>query len=387
MTQVFLTLNAGSSNLKYAVYDAGVHSQLTAGKLEFNRFKGLNCADEALALAVDRVVALVENTFGGDSIAAVGHRVVHGGDAYSEPVLVDAEVLTHLKTLIPLAPLHLPAEISALEIINQHYPSMAQVVCFDTAFHRTQMPLAQWFALTRELNQQGVKRYGFHGLSYQFISSKLEQVAQPEHREKVIVAHLGNGASMCAMAAGKSVTTTMGFTALDGLIMGTRCGELDAGVVLHLCQQQGMSLEQVQTLLYKQSGLLGVSGISSDMRELERSNAPEALEARQLFCFRAAQKLAGLIPALNGLDGIVFCGGIGEHSAATRAMICDHLSWLGLTLDVHANSAASDTAGGITRLHCADSKVGVYVIATNEELMIARQTANIIYPRRNMGNQ
>ena len=378
MASVYLTLNAGSSNLKYSVYDAQVQNQLTAGKLEFNTLPGLGPQDDALALAVDRVIALVENTFGGHSIVAVGHRVVHGGDFYSEPVVVNDQVLTQLNTLIPLAPLHLPAEISAIDIIRQHYPEMKQVVCFDTAFHRTQMPLAQWFALTRELNDQGVKRYGFHGLSYEFISSQLARVLQPEHRQKVVVAHLGNGASMCAMRDGQSVTTTMGFTALDGLMMGTRCGELDAGVVLHLCQERGMSLDQVQKLLYKQSGLLGVSGISSDMRELERSNAEQALEARQLFCFRAAQKLASLIPALNGLDGIVFCGGIGEHSSTTRAMICEHLAWLGLKLDVHANTAASDTSSSINRLHTQGSDVGVYVIPTNEELMIARQTAKLI---------
>ncbi|BFM09335.1 acetate/propionate family kinase [Halioxenophilus aromaticivorans] len=380
MEQVYLTLNAGSSNLKYSVYDAQVRHKLTAGKLEFKVSPSDSPDENALSLAVDRVVALVENTFGGDCIAAVGHRVVHGGDFYSQPILVDEEVLVRLKTLIPLAPLHLPAEINAVEIIRQHYPDMAQVVCFDTAFHATQMPLAQWFALPRALNEQGVKRYGFHGLSYQYISTQLACVLQPEHRAKVIVAHLGNGASLCAMQDGKSVTTTMGFTALDGLVMGTRCGELDAGVVLHLCQQQGMSLNEVQQLLYKQSGLLGVSGVSSDMRELERSCKPEALQARQLFCLRAAQKLAGLIPALNGLDAIVFCGGIGEHSAATRTMICDYLAWLGVKLDVHANSVAGAGTQSINRIHAEGSALGVYVIATNEELMIAQQSAALVSP-------
>jgi len=367
MTSVYVTLNAGSSNLKYSVYGAAEREALDKGKIEFK-----TGTPEPLATAVDRVVALVENKFGEQAIVAVGHRVVHGGDHFSAPTRVTADVVAQLKQLIPLAPLHLPAELDAIEIITAHYPQLPQVICFDTAYHRSQMPLATWFALTRPLMAEGIKRYGFHGLSYHYISTVLERFVQPEHRQKIVVAHLGNGASMCAMAGGKSVTTTMGFTALDGLMMGTRCGELDAGVVLHLCQQKGMSIKEVEKLLYKQSGLLGVSGISSDMRDLEQSTAPEAMEARQLFCFRAAQKLAALIPAMNGIDAIIFTGGIGEHSAATRAMICGHLAWLGVELALSANAHNAVT------LHAPGSQIGVYTIPTNEEQMIATQTASLV---------
>ncbi len=372
MTDVIVTLNAGSSNLKYSVYRVADMALADKDKIEFDHCAAKAAQHSPLANAVDRVIALVENRFGQQSIVAVGHRVVHGGDQFVEPTRVSAQVVADLKKLIPLAPLHLPAELDAIDIITEHYPQLPQVICFDTAFHQTQMPLSEWFALTRELKEQGVKRYGFHGLSYQYIAQVLADNLQPEHRQRVIVAHLGNGASMCAMANGQSVTTTMGFTALDGLMMGTRCGELDAGVVLHLCQEQGWSLEQVQTLLYKQSGLLGVSGISSDMRALENSPAPEALEARQLFAFRAAQKLASLIPALQGLDAIVFTGGIGEHSAATRQMIIEHLGWLGAELNVAANSDHN------RMVHLAGSAVGIYIIPTNEELMIARDTAQLL---------
>lgn len=368
MTAVYLTLNAGSSSLKYSVYDAAGSQVLTKGNME------ISTADSELSLelGVDRVISLVENNYGSHCITAVGHRVVHGGDQFSDPVVVNDQVVAALKTLIPLAPLHLPAELDAIEIITDHFPELPQVICFDTAFHSTQLPIARWFALNRELFAKGVKRYGFHGLSYHYISTVLDRLVQPEHRGKIVVAHLGNGASMCAMAEGKSITTTMGFTAVDGLMMGTRCGELDAGVVLHLCQQLGMSLTEVEQLLYKQSGLLGVSGISSDMRTLEQSDAPEALEARQLFALRAAQKLAGLIPTLNGLDAIIFTGGIGEHSSATRAMIIEHLTWLGVRLDHQAN------ADHKTAIHAHGSELGVYVIPTNEELMIATQTARLV---------
>ena len=368
MTSVYLTLNAGSSNLKYSVYDAHKQTLLTQGKLEYHA----SDAQQSLALSIDRTVAQVENQFGSDSIAAVGHRVVHGGDEFYESTLVRPEVVAALRQLIPLAPLHLPAELDAIDIMAAHFPALPQVICFDTAFHRTQMPLARWFALTRDLHNQGIKRYGFHGLSYHYISTQLDRLLQPAHREKVIVAHLGNGASMCAMAQGCSVTTTMGFTALDGLMMGTRCGELDVGVVLHLCQQRGMSLAEVEKLLYKQSGLLGVSGISGDVRKLEASTAPEAREACELFALRAAQKLASLIPPLQGVDAVVFTGGIGEHSAIIRARIVDHLHWLGARLDHHANAEDS------VRLHAADSALGLYVIPTNEELMIATQTAALV---------
>ncbi|WP_317932389.1 acetate/propionate family kinase [Halioxenophilus sp. WMMB6] len=368
MTKVILTLNAGSSNLKYSVYDARELTQIDAGKIEFNKGEA-----HPAQYALDRVMALVENRHGSAAVAAVGHRVVHGGDRFSLPTPVSDEVMAELHKLVPLAPLHLPAELDAIEVISRYYAKLPQVVCFDTAFHATQLPLARWFGLTRELMAAGVKRYGFHGLSYHYISTVLPVHLAPRQQARVVVAHLGNGASMCALRDCLSVTTTMGFTALDGLMMGTRCGELDPGVVLHLCQELGMSLAQVQNLLYKQSGLLGVSGISSDMRDLEQSSAAEAREARELFALRAAQKLASLLPALGGLDAIVFTGGIGEHSSATRAMICERLGWLGVQLDELANQRHA------TRIDAgANSAVGVYVIPTNEELMIAQQTADAL---------
>ncbi|GAB2188478.1 acetate/propionate family kinase [Sessilibacter sp. MAH2] len=367
MSNVLLTLNAGSSNLKFSVYELPDLIPAEHGKIEFDREH-----HNPLEKSLEDLITHIEENHGHRTIKMIGHRLVHGGEEFVQPIRLDEAITDKLHELIPLAPLHLPAELSAVEFIAGHYSDIPQVACFDTAFHATQSPLYKLFALPRSLAREGVLRYGFHGLSYHYISTVIEQHVLAEHREKLVVAHLGNGASMCAMKGGKSVTTTMGFTALDGLMMGTRCGELDAGVVLYLAQAKQLDISQIETLLYKQSGLLGVSEISSDVRELEASNDERAKEALDLFCFRAAQKLAGLIPALNGIDGIIFTGGIGENSALVRAKIIESLQWLGATIDTDKNQLNQ------TQIHAASSQLGIYVIPTNEEWMLAKQTLTTI---------
>jgi acetate kinase len=293
---------------------------------------------------------------------------VHGGTRFAAPVRIDAEILAALDALCPLAPLHQPHNIAAIRAMGAIQPDVPQVACFDTGFHQAMPPLATRFGLPRALHDEGVRRYGFHGLSYDFISRRLRVIDPELAAGRVIVAHLGNGASMCAIENGRSIDTTMGFTALDGLMMGTRSGNLDPGVVLYLIQQKGMSAQAVEALLYKQSGLLGVSGISSDMQALEESNAPEAEEAKALFAYRAGREAAALVSSLGGLDGFVFTAGIGEHDAAMRARICTRLGWLGVVLDAAANAAH---AGVIS---AAGSTVPVRVIPTDEERMIALHT-------------
>ncbi len=363
MSDVLLTLNAGSSNLKYSLWHLPDLISIEQGKIEFKPDKDLNL-DTALVQLMDHIY---EN-YGNRSVRIIGHRLVHGGTQFYEPTLLNECIEEQIKQLIPLAPLHLPSELAAIEFIARRYPEIKQVACFDTAFHRTQNLLYQQFALPNEYAKNGILRYGFHGLSYEYIASVAHKFIEVRHCSRLIVAHLGNGASMCAMSDLKSVTTTMGFTALDGLMMGTRCGELDAGVVLYLMQHLGLNDQQIESILYKQSGLLGVSGISSDVRELESSNDKNAIIALELFAFRAAQKLAGLIPALGGLDGIVFTGGIGENSVFIREKILSHLAWLGIQLDVNANQNHSST------IHAANSLVGIYRIPTNEEKMLATHT-------------
>ncbi|GAA6166974.1 acetate/propionate family kinase [Sessilibacter corallicola] len=363
MSDVLLTLNAGSSNLKYSLWHLPDLISIEQGKIEFKPDKDLNL-DAALVQLMDHIY----ESHGNKSVRIIGHRLVHGGTQFYEPTLLNESIEEQIKQLIPLAPLHLPSELAAIGFIARRYPEIKQVACFDTAFHKTQNSLYQQFALPKEYAKNGILRYGFHGLSYEYIASVAHECIDVQHRSRLIVAHLGNGASMCAMSDLKSVTTTMGFTALDGLMMGTRCGELDAGVVLYLMQYLGLNDQQIESILYKQSGLLGVSGISSDVRELEASNDKNASIALELFAFRAAQKLAGLIPALGGLDGIVFTGGIGENSAFIREKILFHLAWLGIQLDVNANQNHSSA------IHAANSLVGIYRIPTNEEKMLATHT-------------
>lgn len=305
-------------------------------------------------------------------LAGVGHRVVHGGVRYSGPVRVDTQVLADLDTLVPLAPLHQPHNLAPIRAILATHPDLPQVACFDTAFHRHSPALAQAFALPPAITRRGVHRYGFHGLSYEYIASVLPQVDARAGAGRAIVLHLGNGASMCAMHAGKSIASTMGFTALDGLPMGTRCGNLDPGVVLYLMQSLGMDAEAIEALLYRESGLLGVSGVSSDMRTLLQSDAPSARFAVDLFTYRAGREIGSLAAALGGLDAIVFTAGIGEHADPVRAAICRHAAWLGVELDDTANRAHAQ------RISTAQSRCAAYVIPTDEELMIARQTRALL---------
>ncbi len=305
-------------------------------------------------------------------MAAAGHRVVHGGERFAAPVLVNQEVLQALQALVPLAPLHQPHNLDAIRALAHVKPGIPQVACFDTAFHRTQPAVAQAFALPQELTEAGIARYGFHGLSYEYIARVLPGIAGETGRGRVVVAHLGNGASMCALQGGRSIATTMSFTALDGLPMGTRSGSLDPGVILYLLSERGMDVAALTDLLYHRSGLLGMSGLSSDMRALLASNASSARAAIDVFVYRIRRELGSLVAALGGLDALVFTAGIGEHAAPIRARVCEQTAWLGIRLDPEAN------ARGGPRISGPDSSVSVWMIPTNEELMIAEHTVALL---------
>lgn len=389
-----VVINAGSSSIKFTLFSGPALEPTLKGKVE-NLYRGLTrfsaqdfqgsvvgertWAGESLdhQAAMAFLIDFAGGHLQGLRVRAVGHRIVHGGVRYSGPQWLDAEALAYLETLTPLAPLHLPHNLAPVRAVAALTPSMPQVGCFDTAFHSGQPALAQAFALPESITSQGVRRYGFHGLSYEYIASCLPQAAPELASARVVAAHLGNGASMCAMAGGQSVASSMGFTAIDGLPMGTRCGALDPGVVLYLVEQLGMDVAAVQKLLYQDSGLLGVSGISSDMRTLEANADPRAKLAIDLFTYRAGRELGSLAAALGGLDALVFSGGIGENSSAVRAAICRDAAWLGVELDVGANAASagtSKTAGGAFRISTPTSRVAVWVVPANEELMIARHT-------------
>jgi len=373
-----LTLNAGSSSLKFALFDQGEAAALR-GEIEgigsHPRLSATGAGGQPLdapALpgsthedVLGILLGWVDAHLGDDTIAAVGHRIVHGGDRFSGPVRLDGDIMAALDALVPLAPLHQPHNLAAIRAVAQARPGLLQVGCFDTAFHCTMPPIATRLALPRAL---GLRRYGFHGLSYEFIAGRLRALAPGLAAGRVVVAHLGNGASLCAMRDGRSIETTMGFTALDGLVMGTRPGSLDPGVILYLLQSRGMDAAAVEDLLYLRSGLLGVSGISSDMRDLAASDAPSAQEAIELFTYRIAGETAALASALGGLDGFVFTAGIGEHDAALRAAVCERLAWLGVALDPTANAA------GQGRISAGSSRVAVWVVPTDEEAVIARHT-------------
>jgi acetate kinase len=311
--------------------------------------------------------ALSEHT-----IVAVGHRVVHGGRNFSQPVRMDPAVLDALDALVPLAPLHQPHCLAGIRAVAAVAPQLPQVACFDTAFHHTQLAIARALALPRRLTEQGLQRYGFHGLSYEYIASVLPEFDAAAAAGRTVVAHLGNGASMCALRNGRSVATTMGFSALDGLPMGTRCGSIDPGVLFYLMDQHHMSVRDLERVLYSESGLLGVSGLSSDMRTLLESSSQHAAEAVELFVYRIGRELGSLAAALEGLDAIVFTGGIGEHASKVRARVCRTARWLGVELDENANAA------GGPRVSQASSRVTAWVIATNEELMIARHMVQLL---------
>ncbi|MFT3967427.1 MAG: acetate/propionate family kinase [Sphingobium sp.] len=308
----------------------------------------------------------------GRKVVAIGHRVVHGGTEFAAPCLVDDKVLEELDALSPLAPLHQPHNLAAIRAVSALQPDLLQIACFDTAFHHDKPEIASRLAIPRALHDKGIRRYGFHGLSYEYIARRLHEIDPDLAKGRVIAAHLGNGTSLCAMLAGKSVDTTMGFTALDGLMMGTRCGALDPGVVLHFQTQLGMSAAEVEDMLYRQSGLLGVSGISSDMRTLSETAAPEADQAIALFAWRAAREASALATGLEGLDGIVFTAGIGENHADVRSRICRRLGWLSVDLDEGANSVNADV------ISSAESRVRVRIIPTDEEKMIALHTISTI---------
>lgn len=385
MSDLVLVLNAGSSSLKFGVFPcrAGA-APLIRGKIAGIGRAPVFSADgpEGRAMAkggladlagdarhADLVVLLLDwlmqhRDMG--ALIAVGHRVVHGGPDFHAPVRIDGPALEVLEALAPLAPLHQPHNLAAIRAVMAWQPDLPQVACFDTGFHRTQGRLAQTYALPRALTDRGVIRYGFHGLSYEYVAGVLPDHLGPRADGRVIVAHLGNGASMCALRHRQSVATSMGFTALDGLMMGQRCGALDPGIVLHLLQHDGLSAAQVDDLLYRQSGLLGVSGVSNNMQVLEDSDDPHAREAIELFCYRAVSVLGGLVAENGGLDALVFTAGIGENSALVRRLICDRLAWLGVALDETANAADA------LRIGSAQSAVDVLVLPTDEEAVIAR---------------
>jgi len=391
MADAILVLNAGSSSLKFSVFrsgDAGLELWLNGqaeGLLTAPRFVAKDASGRSVSeriwkegellghdAAVSHLLDFLRANRGEHRLVAVGHRVVHGGLEFSEPVRVTPEIIGALEKLVPLAPLHQPHNLAPIRHVLEQMPSLPQVACFDTAFHRVQPELAQAFALPEEITDQGVRRYGFHGLSYEYIASVLPAVDARAAAGKVVVAHLGNGASMCAMLAGRSMASTMGFTAVDGLPMGTRCGSLDPGVVLYLMDELKMDARAIEKLIYQQSGLLGVSGVSSDMRALLSSDAPRAKLAVDLFVYRIGRELGSLAAALGGLDALVFTAGIGEHAVPIRERVVQGAAWLGIILDPAANAA------GGPRISSATSRVRAYVVPTNEELMIARHTRRLL---------
>jgi len=322
--------------------------------------------------AVEVLAAWLRSKYGGSSVLGIGHRVVHGGARFAGPTILNQEVLAALRELVPLAPLHQPYNLAAIEAAFDRLPDVPQVACFDTSFHRGQPAVAELIPLPRDLRQAGLQRYGFHGLSYEYIASVLPEVAPKIANGRVIVAHLGSGASLCALKDGKSVDSTLGFTALDGLCMGTRPGALDPGVVLHLFQSLKLSAKEVETLLYKKSGLLAISEISNDMRDLLGRAEPEARLAIDYFVYRVAKEIGALTAVLGGIDALVFTAGIGENSPEIRRRICDASRWLGLELDESANDDHR------LEISTSQSRVSAWVIPTNEELMIARHTGSLL---------
>ncbi len=391
MRDAIAVLNAGSSSIKFSLFaQAGDDLELTVrGQAEAlqnaPRFVAKSASGDTLAThtwpegtplghadALEHIVAFLRENLQGLSLKGIGHRVVHGGMKYAQPMRMDAAVLQDLQQFVPLAPLHQPHNLTPIRLMLERQPNVPQVACFDTAFHRSQPELAQMFALPKELHDEGVRRYGFHGLSYEYIASVLPRLDPAAARGRTVVFHLGNGASMCAVSGGRSIASTMGFTAVDGLPMGTRCGALDPGVILYLMDQRGMDARAIEKLIYNQSGLLGVSGVSSDMRTLLASDEARARLAVDLYVYRIGRELGSLAAALGGLDAIVFTGGIGENSAQIRERVCHDAVWLGVQLD-----AAANQAGG-PRISLPASRTAAWVLPTNEELMIARHTRRVL---------
>lgn len=384
-----LALNAGSSSIKFALYDLASSQDLqlvSRGTLDLGDTPTLRAkaadgtvqcerqlaADRPRDAAIGEMLNWVQGEIGERNLLCAGHRIVHGGSEFIEPVRLTPDIIDAIDRLTPLAPLHQPRSLAPVRAIAALQPDLPQVGCFDTAFHQTIDLLVRRFALPRQYEGQGLRRYGFHGLSYEYIAGRLSGISPTLAAKRTIVAHLGNGASLCALQQGKSIDTTMGFSALDGLVMGTRCGAIDPGVLLHFLLERGIAAEELQTMLYEKSGLLGVSGISGDMRTLEASNDPRAQEAMALFAFRAAREAAALANTMGGLECLVFTAGIGERSASIRKAICEKLTWLGVVLEERANDIHAEI---ISR---PESKVEVRVIATDEESVVARLSRKVM---------
>jgi len=393
MTDHILTLNAGSSSIKFSLFAAreasGDVRERVRGQVEglghsprikANDDGGETILDEPLAAesgashasALKAILDFLDERFPDAEVVAVGHRVVHGGPEIAWPVRLDAETMETLRKYEPLAPLHQPHNLAGIEAAQEGFPKAVQIACFDTAFHRKHPWVNDTFALPRSLYDEGVRRYGFHGLSYEYVTQRLTEISPHFAAGRVVVAHLGNGASMCAIRDGQSIGSTMGFTALDGLPMGTRCGQLDPGVVLYLLQQKEMTPKEIETLLYTESGLKGLSGVSHDMRALEQAGTPEAQQAIDYFVFRIRRELGAMTSVLNGLDAVVFTGGIGENAVTVRERVTEGFEWLGMELDRARNRA------GETVISAERSRVRAFVIRTNEELMIARQCRRLL---------
>ncbi len=392
MDDFALVLNAGSSSLKFCVFQRpdgerwrlGARGQIegigTSPRLSVKDANLRKVADDKLDAssvqngrdAIGALAIWLRSQYAGARVLGVGHRVVHGGAKFTKPVVVTPEIIAELRELIPLAPLHQPYNLAAIEAVDERLPGVPQVACFDTSFHRNHQPVADLIPLPREVCKDGLQRYGFHGLSYEYIASTLPEVAPAIAKGKVIVAHLGSGASLCALKDGKSVDTTMGFTAVEGLCMGTRPGSIDPGAVLYLFQNLGLSVKEVESILYKKSGLIGISGISNDMRDLLGREEPEAKLAVDYFIYRIAKEIGGLAAALGGVDGLVFTAGIGENSPEIRRRVCEASAWLGIEIDATANEKRAP------EISTPQSKISVWVIPTNEELMIAHHTGELL---------
>ena len=391
MSDAIVVLNAGSSSIKFSLFVVGavdltveirgqIESLFTAPHFVALDAVGRTVAEKSCPTnkrlgheeAVDHLVHFLEEELAEHRLVGIGHRVAHGGLDYPAPVRVNGRVLKDLERFVPLAPLHQPHNLSPIALLLDRLPELPQVACFDTSFHRTNSEVSQRFALPTELHEAGIRRYGFHGLSYEYIASVLPQYDARAAAGKTIVLHLGSGSSMCAMQAGRSVASTMGFTAVDGLPMGTRCGTIDPGVILYLMDERRMDARAIERLIYTQSGLLGMSGISSDMRVLLESKDPRARVAIEVYVYRIRRELGSLAAALGGLDAVVFTAGIGEHAPAIRSGVCDGLGWLGLVPDPRSN------AKGGPLISAPGSRVNVWVIPTNEELMIARHTRAVL---------
>lgn len=381
-----LTFNAGSSSIKFALFETGPEPRRTAhGAIDaIGHAPHLRAFDMQETLLTEKrwdggthedflaeLLSWAESHMRGDRLAGVGHRIVHGGDKFVVPCALTQDVIASLDALAPLAPLHQPHNLNAVKAVAALRPGLPQFGCFDTAFHQTLMPTARRYGLPRTLERQGIRKYGFHGISYEYIAGQLRCVAPERADGRIIAAHLGSGASLCAMRNGQSVDTSMGFSALDGLVMGTRCGALDPGILIYL-MRQGWNADALEDMAYRRSGLLGVSGISDDMRLLSASDAAGAREAIDLFVFRVAREIGAMTACLGGLDGIVFTAGIGENSADIRQQICDRLGWLGLEFDQAANRE------GRVRISTAASRVACWVIPTDEEVVIARHTVALL---------